>query len=222
MAGVMLVGWTILLGFASLVWLARHRDVSRFQKTQRPLTPESYSGPPVEAPHISVLVAAKEEEENIETCVRSMLGQDYPDFEVIAINDRSDDRTGAILDAIDAPAGRLKVLHVAELREGWFGKNNAMRTGVEAAAGEWLCFIDADCRQTSTKTLSMAMRYAAEHQTEFVSLMPVLDTETVFERIIQPVAAALMVFWFHPERVNDPRSKVAYANGAFMLMSRSG
>jgi chlorobactene glucosyltransferase len=216
----LLISWTGLLALIALIWISRHSEINRAYREQIPLTPDSFDGPPSNPPLVTFLVAAKDEEKNIEQCVRTLLDQDYPHFEVIAVNDRSDDRTGAILDGLDKESDRLTVVHVSELREGWFGKNNAMREGVSRAKGDWLAFTDADCVQTSPKTLSMAMRQAVDNGIEFLSVLPVLDTPTIWERIIQPVCGAVLVFWFHPRRVNDPKSKVAYANGAFMLMTR--
>ena len=222
MPGLFIV-WTVACCLIGLVWLSRHLSVSRAQRHERMLSSRSHDGAPVRAPRVSVLVAAKDEEENIGDCVRSLLDQDYPDYEVIVTNDRSVDRTGAILDDLrrSAANGKLKVLTVETLREGWFGKNNAMREGVAAATGEWYCFADADCRQTSRRTLSMAVREALERGVDFLSVLPVLETRSFWERLLQPVCAGVMVFWFRPERVNDPKSRTAYANGAFMLMTRS-
>jgi len=218
--GIGWIVWSAALALIGLLWLVRHIALWDAKRNDTALGSDSYDGPPPEAPKLSVLVAAKDEQDNIEACVRGILAQDYPNFELIAIDDRSRDRTGQILDAIAAEDDRLRVIHVDALREGWFGKNNAMREGVQRATGEWLCFIDADCRQTSTRTLSMAMRHAMENGIEFLSLLPVLETHSAWERIIQPVCGGMMVFWFRPRKVNDPRSKVAYANGAFMLMTR--
>ena len=217
----LVTAWLVLLGLISLVWATRHLAISRAKAEQRALCSASYPGPPEPAPPVSVLVAAKDEEENIEACVVSFLEQDYPDFELIVIDDRSTDGTPTILGRLQSRFGdRLKVLTIKHLREGWFGKNNAMREGVAAAAGQWLCFTDADCRQTSPATLAMAMSEAAANGADFLSVLPVLETGSFWERIIQPVCAAVMVYWFHPDRVNDPRHPAAYANGAFMLIKR--
>ena len=216
--------WTVFLSLIGLIWLSRHLEISRARRTERMLSSHSHEGPPRPAPRVSVLVAAKDEEANIGDCVRSLLDQDYPDYEIIIINDRSADRTADILEDLRLqakPNGRLKVLTIHELREGWFGKNNAMREGVEAASGEWFCFADADCRQTSRSTLSVAVREAVERKLDFLSVLPVLETRSSWEKLLQPVCAAIMVFWFRPAKVNDPKSKAAYANGAFMLMKRS-
>lgn len=218
----MFVLWTVLLLLVTLIWASRHLEIQRAKRELIPLSSHSYSGPPENAPMVSVLIAGKDEEANIERAVRSMLRQDYPNFELIIINDRSQDRTPKILESLKAEdkTGRLKVIHVSELRDGWFGKNNAMREGVELARGEWLCFGDADCEQTSERTLSMAVRYAMENKADFFSLLPRLEMHGFWERVIQPVAGGLMVLWFHPKKVNNPAAPNAYANGAFMLMSR--
>jgi cellulose synthase/poly-beta-1,6-N-acetylglucosamine synthase-like glycosyltransferase len=218
--------WMVFLVLAALVWASRHRDITRALREQIPLRGNTFDGPPLPAPRVSVLIAAKDEEENIETAVRTFLSQDYPNVEFIVVNDRSTDGTEEILNRLQAEtngrpnAPTLKVVHVEALADGWFGKNNAMRVGLEHAAGEWFCFSDADCRQTSPRTLSMAMRYAIENRVDFLSILPNLEMRTAWERIIQPVCGALMVFWFHPKRVNNPNHRAAYANGAFMLMSR--
>ena len=213
--------WLSLCGLVGLTWMLRHGALSRAARRNRRLSPESHPSPGPEAPKLSVLVAAKDEEDNIETCVRTLIDQDYPHFEIIAVDDRSTDGTPAILDRIQGEHPDVfQAVHVKHLPDGWFGKNNAMHTGVSKASGDWLCFVDADCRQTSPKTLSMAMQEALANEVDFLSVLPVLETKSFWERVIQPECAAIMVIWFNPEKVNDPASKAAYANGAFMLMSR--
>ena len=213
--------WLTLLAVVCLVWLLRHRHITRHYREETPLQSNMLDRPLEHAPRLTVLVAAKDEQDNIESCLRSMLDQDYPDFQLIAVNDRSDDRTGQIVDAIAAENPKLTAVHVTELRDGWFGKNNAMREGFERADGEWLCFIDADCRQTSAKTLSVAMDFALKNDVDFLSVLPKLETESLWEQIIQPACGAVMVFWFNPSDVNNPNQPAAYANGAFMLMKRA-
>jgi len=213
--------WLCAVGLVGVTWSLRHFAISRALRSNRKLSANSHAGYASDAPRLSVLVAAKDEEANIATCVRSLVDQDYPNFEVIVIDDRSVDRTGEIIEDLRREfPDRVRALHVSHLPDGWFGKNNAMRVGVREADGEWLCFVDADCRQTSRATLSMAMCEAEASGADFLSVLPVLETRSFWERVIQPVCAAIMVIWFNPEKVNNPKSKAAYANGAFMLMSR--
>jgi len=210
---------TVLVLLVSLVWFSRHLMIWR-ERRSNCLSPDS-PGIAGAAPRISVLLAAKDEQENIAPCVQSMLGQDYPDFEVLVANDRSEDATGDILEDIARQDARLKVIHIDRLPEGWAGKCHAMSNAAAAATGEWLCLIDADCRQVSTRTLSAALRYARDNGIDLLSVLPVLKMESFWERVVQPVCGGVMVIWFNPDKVNDPASPKAYANGAFILVSRS-
>jgi chlorobactene glucosyltransferase len=96
-----------------------------------------------------------------------------------------------------------------------------MREGVERAKGEWLCFTDADCEYTSPRTLTIAMRHALENKADFLSVLPTHQANSFWERVIQPACSGILMIWFNPMKVNNPRSSTAYANGAFMLMRRS-
>ncbi len=221
--------WLTLAAAIGLIWLIRYVSIGQILRKRCILGSRSYPGPPHDATEpeqrVSVIVAAKDEEDNIETCIRSLLDQDYPNFEVIAIDDRSRDRTPAILKGLQQEAASreppFRVITVTTLRDGWFGKNNAMREGVDAADGRWLLFTDADCRYTSPKTISMAMRESVAAEADFLSITPVLESRAVWERIIQPVCSLALMIWFLPHRVNKPNRKTAYANGAFMLLRRS-
>lgn len=221
----MSVGFQLWLAAAvliGLVWVVRAVILEAALRNRQVLGDATYDAPPRPSPRVSIILAAKDEERNIEACVGSLLAQDYPDFEVIVADDRSSDQTPAILRRLEKqhPA-RLRVLRVDSLPDGWFGKHNAVRVGVAASTGEWMLFTDADCRQTSRRTLSLAMRDAAEHRVQFLSIIPKLEARKVWERIVQPVCAVVLIAWFRPGRVNDPRLATAYANGAFILMSRA-
>lgn len=173
-------------------------------------------------PRLSVLVAARNEEDCIEKCVRSLCQQDYPDFEVVAIDDRSTDATGQILDRLQHEfAGQLRVIRVPSLPDGWFGKTHAMHLGMQFAKGEWLCFTDADCEQTSDQTLALAVNAAMEQGADMLTLTPQFTMNSLWEKLTVPVCSWLMMVWFQPGRVNNPNVATAYANGAFLLMNRT-
>jgi chlorobactene glucosyltransferase len=213
--------WFILAGGIGLVWLVRLVSLVPVLRRRCVLKPRAYEGPPQNAPRISILVAARDEEDHIEACVTTLLDQDYPNFQLIVVDDRSRDRTPAILSRLQRQGGsRLRVVTVRELADGWFGKSHAMREGVAVGDGDWLLFTDADCRQLSPHTVSIAMCEAQTQRTDFLTIIPMLETRTAWERIIQPVCSLVMAFWFMPDRVNNPDKSTAYANGAFMLMSR--
>jgi len=209
----------VLLFLVALVWCSRHLMIWRENRQNQLLTGDC-AGPPADCPKISVIIAAKDEAAVIETCVRTILDQDYPNYEVIVCNDRSDDETGAIAGRMALEDDRLRVINIRQLPEGWYGKSHAMQTGIAESTGEYICMIDADCRQLSRRTLSVAMGYALATKADLLSVLPVLEMKGFWENVIQPVCGALMIIWFRPDRVNDPAKKTAYANGAFMLIRR--
>lgn len=173
-------------------------------------------------PKVSVLVPAKDEGPHIAACLSTILGQDYPNFEVIAIDDRSTDATGAILDALAARDGRLRVLHLAHdtLPGGWGGKSYALHSGLPAADGEWLLFVDADV-ELRPDVLSQALAVAVEREFDLVSLLPRLVGETFWERLMQPLAGAATAGMFAIALTNTNTQKTAFANGQFLLVKRS-
>ena len=212
--------WYYAAAIVGLIWLKRHLDLNR-GGGEPVLRADEPGVADTELPALSMLVAGKDEEANIGRCVEGLLRQNYPRLQVIVINDRSGDRTGAIIDDFATRDLRFRAVHVKELPAGWFGKNNAMAQGVKEATGEWLCFSDADCAYDSTMLLASAVRLAIREKIDFLSVLPKLEAGTIWERIVQPVAGAIMVFWYPPQKVNSDRYPHAYANGAFMLMSRA-
>lgn len=225
--------WCILLVLICLVWLSRHGEINRSKQEVNVLLPDETGVAEVPGrgyPALSVLIAAKDEERVIEACIRSLLGQDYAEktgkpYEIIIINDRSGDRTREIVEKLIAdpatPQGRLRLLNITELKPGWFGKNNAMDEGRKLATGDWLVFSDADCRFLHPSALRVCVGFALQEKVDFLSVLPELERGSFWEQVVQPVAGAVMVYWFHPRKVNDPNKPNAYANGAFMAMPQT-
>jgi len=215
-----LAAWFWFTCLIALVWLKRHLDLNRGRS--EPVLREDEPAPDHPTlPELTILVAAKDEQDNLPRCLQGLCDQQYPGLQIVAINDRSDDRTGPIIDDFARRDPRVTPVHVQHLPDGWFGKNHAMHQGVARARGRWLCFTDADCAFDSPHLLAAAMRYALRERVDFLSVLPRLEAGTFWERVVQPVAGAIMVFWFPPQKVNSPRSPRAYANGAFMLMPRT-
>jgi glycosyltransferase involved in cell wall biosynthesis len=118
-----------------------------------------------QAPKVSIVVPARNEERKIEPAIVSMLSQRYPRLEVVVVDDRSTDRTGAILDGLVEREPRLEAVHLRELPSGWLGKNHALQRGAERATGDWLLFADADVTM-APDAVSRAVRYAEEHRVD--------------------------------------------------------
>lgn len=178
--------------------------------------------PTAHLPMLSILVPARNEERQIEPCIRSLLAQQYPHFEVIAINDRSDDRTGAILAGIASSDSRLVVVHGEALPDGWVGKPWALGQGARIARGEWLIFTDADTTHEPLAAAS-AISYALEHGLHALSLLTTQQMETFSERAVLPAILWMIAFAVGSlDAINDPkRVDAAIFNGQFIAIERA-
>jgi len=174
-----------------------------------------------EPPAVTILIPAKDEGERIRACVQSALDQDYPNFNVITIDDRSTDNTGAVMDEIAATQAKLSVLHITEPPgPGWTGKNNALHQGSKRAAGKWILLIDSDVI-LKPDALTTAMSVVLRKEFDMLSLLPRLESHSFFEGLLIPLAgaAASTMYVIALNNSND-FPKTAFANGQFMLISR--
>jgi len=168
---------------------------------------------------VSVIVPAKDEEQNIGVALETILRQDYPELEVIVVDDRSADGTADIVRRVAASDDRVRLIQVTELPEGWFGKPHALEVGGAAARGRWLLCVDADCRQ-APHSVRAGVNFLADTGGDVLSLWPVLEMHGFWENAVQPVAGSVLVAWFRPAWVNDPKRRVAFANGQYVLFRR--
>jgi len=176
--------------------------------------------PPSNAPLISVCVPARNEERNIRTCVEAVLKQDYPNFEVIVLDDRSIDGTAEILADIASNDSRLHPISGSNLPDGWAGKPYALYQASNTAHGEWLCFVDADTFLTS-ETLSSCYAKATETQADMFTIMTFQILGSFWEKTVMPLVMTALSVGFSPRKVNDPTTKDAIANGQFIFIKRS-
>lgn len=184
------------------------------------LTPRSPRSSAPASPKVTILVPAKDEAHGIEACVRSLLQQDYPNFELLVIDDRSTDDTAAIVERVSKEDARLKLLRVQSLPAGWTGKTHALHLGQQQATGDWLLFVDADT-QLEPSCLAVILTDAIDHSVDMESLLPALEARTFWERVIQPFAGVCLMFFFPLTKVNDAASKdMGFANGQFILVRR--
>jgi cellulose synthase/poly-beta-1,6-N-acetylglucosamine synthase-like glycosyltransferase len=176
------LAWLVL----GLQWFRGTRNVPLLKDFRKP-------GHMNRNPKLSVILAARDEERSVNESVVSMLDQDYSGvLEVIAVNDRSTDRTGEILDElVSRHPGKLLVLKVESLPEGWLGKTHALYTGAAEATGEWLLFTDADV-VFSEDCADRAVRYATSTGLDHLTLPPEIVCKTVLLRSF--VAAFTLVF----------------------------
>lgn len=199
--GILIAGIDSLLGLRRLVRL----------KTVEPIG--------AGAPLVSVIVPARNEARGVEAGVRSMLAQQYSALEVMAVDDRSTDETGAILDRLAATEPRLRVAHLTELPPGWLGKNHALAAGAALAQGEFLLFADADV-VLAPDTLSRAIGRMTQSGIDHLTVLP----DLILPGVLRSFAVGFVV-WFsgyiRPWKASDPKSRCSVGVGAFNLVRRS-
>jgi len=216
---VVQIAGLVVLGAVLGVWLSRAVTVYSAKGRGPVLSRESHFGA-ADQGLVSVIVPAKDEEANIGAALETLLAQDYPNIEIIVVDDRSTDGTAEVVREVAARDGRVRLVQVKELAAGWFGKPHAMHAGAREARGEWLLFVDADCRQ-APHSVRAGVGFCAAEGGEMLSLWPVLEMHGFWENAVQPVAGSVLVAWFRPGWVNDPRRRTAFANGQYILIRRS-
>jgi glycosyltransferase involved in cell wall biosynthesis len=176
--------------------------------------------PDAECPRISVIFAARDEEEKLPAALASLAAMDYRDLEIIAVDDRSADGTARILDDFAEQHSKLRVVHVAELPAGWLGKTHALQRGYEISTGEWLVFTDADVR-FNPEVLRRSLTLTREKNLEHLTLFCDLETEGFWEKVVVTSFGLTFHMATNPSRVGNPRSTSYAGVGAFQMLTRS-
>ena len=170
-------------------------------------------------PSVAIVVAARNEERDIEPAIQSMLKLDYPNLRFTAVNDRSTDSTGAILDRLAHGDRRLQVIHVEELPSGWLGKNHALQLGSDASPTDYLLFTDADV-SFDPLCLRRAVAYSEQYQVDHLTMFPSVPMPN-------PWLDAFVIFFFRvfmviyrAWQVANPRRTASLGLGAFNLIRK--
>ena len=174
---------------------------------------------PYTFPKISVIVPALNEEKYIAICLDSLLAQDYPNFEIIAVDDSSIDKTGKIMDHYSKNETRIIVIHADPAPEGWVGKNWACYQGYVRSSGDILLFTDADTVH-SPQLMTSATTALVTGQLKALTVIPRLVCNEIWTRITVPVLSIFLHTRFSALRVNDPNTRVGYFFGSFFLITR--
>jgi glycosyltransferase involved in cell wall biosynthesis len=209
-----LIAWCI-----ALAWVYRSLAAWRGMPTLPNLLLPAYDMEPAGEPSITVIVPARNEQQDILACLESLLAQDYAHLSIIAVNDRSTDATGPIMDAL--ACDRLRVLHVTDLPPQWLGKTHAMASAVALADSDYLLFTDADVlfrRDAIRRALVCAVVGRADHM--------VLGPTTLIHSWDE---AALLAFFqifglwaVRPWKIADPKAlRDSIGVGAFNLLRTS-
>jgi hypothetical protein len=170
-------------------------------------------------PKVSVILPARNEEHYISRCLDSLLAQDYPNFEIIAINDSSTDRTGEIMKQYASKDPRVVHVDAPVKPEGWAGKNWACHEGYLRAKGDLLLFTDADTKHSSS-AMSLAVGQVVSQGLDALTAVPRLICNDFWTKITLPALATFLHTRFSPLRVNDPDTKTGYFFGSFFIISK--
>jgi len=176
--------------------------------------------PDAECPTVSILFAARDEEENISDALATFLALDYPRYEVVAVDDRSADSTNTILRAAAQSDPCLKVLRVDSLPAGWLGKPHALQRAYENSSGEWLVLTDADVH-FAPDLLRRAIALAEKNQWDHLPLLADAKLFTFGEKMVMTFFACAFVLATRPWSVSNPKSGAYIGIGAFQLIRRS-
>ncbi len=212
-------------GILALAWFSRILDAAFGFPSIADITRPEWDRRPATSngdPRVSIIVPARNEEEHIRETLVQLLALDYSNYEIIAVNDRSTDRTGQIMDEVmTSPQAdhRLKVIHIANLPAGWLGKTHAMWTAGQQATGDWLLFTDADVL-FKPDSVRRAVAYAEAEHADHVVLFPRMIMKRPGERMMIAFFQALFVFGHRPWKVADPKARDHMGVGAFNLVRR--
>jgi glycosyltransferase involved in cell wall biosynthesis len=206
--------------FNALVFLAVVAPFALLVRHRRAIPKLPAPHESVTLPRLTVVVPARDEASAIGRAVESLLRQDYPDLEVIVVDDRSSDATGAVVGELAARDPRLRAIQVTEVPAGWLGKNHALWRGAERASGEWLLFTDADivfAQGTLRRAVGCAMAGGLDHLT----LAPRLVARGLALRAFLAFFAYAFIALWGAYLANDPKSSRGVGIGAFNLVRRS-
>jgi hypothetical protein len=211
--------WIVLFGFIAFLWIIQAVRAG-FGMARLPWLSDASPIESQGAPFISIIFAARDEAEKLPAAIETLLAQDYPRFEVVAVNDRSSDRTPAILRNLEGSSRNLIVTDIATLPPGWLGKPHALVAGFQKSRGDWLVFTDADVH-FAPDVLRRAVALALERGWDHLTLLTAVEMRGFWETVAISYFGLGFVFGNEPWLVSNPRSARYVGVGAFQLVRRT-
>jgi glycosyltransferase involved in cell wall biosynthesis len=209
----------VLFGLIASFWLTHGIRVA-YGAVRLPWIKDFAPAPDADCPRISILFAARDEEEKLPAALATLMEIDYPDLEVIAVDDRSRDSTGRILERFAAAHPRLRVVHITQLPAGWLGKPHALQKAYAASTGDWLLFTDADVR-FKRDALRRAIALVKARNLEHLTLMGDVEMVGFWETVLITFFGMAFHIATDPYRVANPNSRAYVGVGAFQLLKRA-
>jgi glycosyltransferase involved in cell wall biosynthesis len=217
-AALQVLAWSV-----ALLWLWKAVTSSFGLRRVPDLTESKYDLTPLGKPSITVIVPARNESTNVAACLQSLLDQQYPDLQIVAIDDRSTDSTGGIMDslAVQNPS-KLSVIHITELPAGWLGKTHAMalaaRSTIALHRPDYLLFTDADILFRAD-ALRVALAHAVATSADHLVILPTTLVKTPGEGMLLAYLQVMSLWAVRPWRISDPKAlRDAVGVGAFNLI----
>jgi glycosyltransferase involved in cell wall biosynthesis len=208
-----------LFGFLAAFWVFFGSYIA-YGAARLPWVKNFLPAADADCPRVSLLFAARDEEEKLPAALASLAQLDYPNLEIIAVDDRSTDATSRILDEFATGQERFRVVHVTELPAGWMGKPHALQRAYEASSGEWLVFTDADVR-FAPDLLRRAATMAREKRFDHLSLFCDLEMHGFWETVLITFFGLAFHIATDPYHVPSPNSPSYVGVGAFQMLRRS-
>lgn len=211
--------WIGILGLVAFIWSVQSIDLA-FGALSIPALKSVAPLNDAHCPSVSVLFAAREEAEKLPAALETFLALDYPKFDVIAVNDRSEDETEGILRRAAQRDLRLKVISISSLPAGWLGKPHALQEAYDRSTGEWLIFTDADVH-FEPDVLRLAIALAEQRHWDHMPLLCRTKMFSVGEKIAMTFFGMAFMLGVRPWRASNPKSGSYVGIGAFQLIRRS-
>jgi len=171
-------------------------------------------------PKVSVIVPVRNGADRIEACCAALQASDYPDLEILLVDDRSDDGTGELTVRLAAGDGRIRPLCLGRRAEGWLGKTHAMHQAVGQAKGEWILFTNVDS-EVQPGAIQQALRWAFNDSRDHVALIPETRSTNPWTGAVVMAGLRALLVGLRPWAVRDERSDAFAGSGAFNLVKRS-
>lgn len=211
--------WLILFGLIAFLWLTYGLRAA-YGGVRLPWLKSYEPANDADCPRISLIFAARDEEEKLPAALATLIEIDYPRLEIVAVDDRSCDATSRILDDFAAAHDRLCVVHISVLPKGWLGKPHALQKAYEASSGDWLLFTDADVR-FKPDTLRRAVALARDRQLDHLTLFGDVVMVGFWEKVFITFFGLSFMMAIEPHQVDNPRSRAYVGVGAFQMVKRA-
>jgi len=211
--------WIILFGFIALFWTTYGLKVA-YGDLRLPWLKNFAPSANVDCPKISLIFAARDEQEKLPAALATLVSIDYPNLEIIAVDDRSTDSTAQILDDFAANHPQLKVVHVRDLPKGWLGKPHALQSGFELSTGELLVFTDADVK-FQPDSLRRVVALFRERHLDHLALLGDVERSNFWDTVLISFFSMGFQLATDPHNVSNPNSRSYIGVGAFQMLSRA-